>query len=140
MKKLAVVLCALFVVFATSCTKDGNAEAFVGTYNVSTVEHVTWGNDSGTLTDTGILYITKVSSNRVRTSGYFSTEGEVVGNSVYFESMYAQDAAGYTTTVFGTGNLNGNVLSFTCNSSGQLAYNGVMYPYYSTAQMTCIKQ
>ena len=114
MKKLAIVLCALFVVFATSCTKDGNAEAFVGTY--------------------------KVSSNRVRTSGYFSTEGEVVGNSVYFESMYAQDAAGYTTTVFGTGNLNGNVLTFTCNMSGQLASNGIMYPFYSTAQMTCIKQ
>lgn len=140
MKKLIIIASCLFVAFATSCSKMDNAEAFVGTYNVSTVEHVTWGNDSGSLTDTGVLTITKVSKNRVRTSGYFSTEGEVVGNSVYFESMYSQDAAGYMTTVFGAGNLNGNVLSFTCNSSGQLAYNGVMYPYYSTAQMTCIRQ
>ena len=41
---------------------------------------------------------------------------------------------------FGTGTLNGNVLTFTCTTSGQLAYQGVMYPYYSNAQMTCIRQ
>ena len=130
----------MFVAFATSCSKTDNAEEFVGIYNVSTVEHVTWGNDSGTLTDTGVLTITKVSKNRVRTSGYFSTEGEISGNNVYFESMSASDSYGHTTTVFDKGTLNGNVLSFTCTSSGQLAYNGVLYPYYSTAQMTCIRQ
>lgn len=140
MKKLAIALCALMIAFATSCTKSGNADAFVGTYSVSTVEQVTWGGDSGTLTDTGVLMITKVSSNRVKTSGYFSTEGEVVGNNVYFESMYASDQSGYTTTVFGTGMLNGNVLSLTTTMSGELAYQGVLYPFYSTAQMTCIKQ
>lgn len=140
MKKLTIVLCALLLAVTTSCTKDGNADAFVGTYNVSTVENVTWGNDSGSLTDTGVLTIVKVSKNRVRTSGYFSTEGEVNGNNVYFESMSASDSYGHTTTVFGTGTLNGNVLFFTCTSSGQLAYNGVLYPYYSTAQMTCIRQ
>ncbi len=140
MKKLAIALCTLLLAVATSCTKDGNADAFVGTYNVSTVENVTWGNDSGSLTDTGVLTIVKVSKNRVRTSGYFSTEGEVNGNNVYFESMSASDSYGHTTTVFGTGTLNGNVLFFTCTSSGQLAYNGVLYPYYSTAQMTCIRQ
>ena len=130
----------MLLAVATSCSKDGNADAFVGTYNVSTVENVTWGNDSGSLTDTGVLTIVKVSKNRVRTSGYFSTEGEVNGNNVYFESMSASDSYGHTTTVFGTGTLNGNVLFFTCTSSGQLAYNGVLYPYYSTAQMTCIRQ
>ena len=140
MKKLAIALCTLLLAVATSCSKDGNADAFVGTYNVSTVENVTWGNDSGSLTDTGVLTIVKVSKNRVRTSGYFSTEGEVNGNNVYFESMSASDSFGHTTTVFGTGTLNGNVLFFTCTSSGQLAYNGVLYPYYSTAQMTCIRQ
>lgn len=140
MKKLTIALCTLLLAVATSCSKDGNADAFVGTYNVSTVENVTWGNDSGSLTDTGVLTIVKVSKNRVRTSGYFSTEGEVNGNNVYFESMSASDSYGHTTTVFGTGTLNGNVLFFTCTSSGQLAYNGVLYPYYSTAQMTCIRQ
>lgn len=139
-KLISIAGCLLFVVFATSCSKMDNAEEFVGTYNVSTVEHVTWGNDSGSLTDTGVLTITKVSKNRVKTSGYFSTEGEINGNNVYFESMSASDSYGHTTTVFGIGTLNGNVLSFTCTSSGQLAYNGVMYPYYSTAQMTCIRQ
>ena len=140
MKKLTIALCILLLAFATSCTKEDNAEAFVGTYNVSTVEHVTWGNDSGSLTDTGVLTITKVSNNRVRTSGYFTTEGEISGKIVYFESMSSSDSYGHTTTVFGTGTLNGNVLSFTCTSSGQIAYQGVMYPYYSTAQMTCIRQ
>ena len=140
MKKLAIALFTLLLAVATSCSKDGNADAFVGTYSVSTVEHVTWGNDSGSLTDTGVLTITKVSNNRVRTSGYFRTEGEISGNNVYFESMTASDSSGHTTTVFGTGTLNGNVLSFTCTSSGQLAYQGVLYPYYSTAQMTCIRQ
>ena len=141
MKKLIILAsCILFVAFATSCNKIDNAEDFVGTYKVSTVEHVTWGNDSGSLTDTGVLTITKVSKNRVRTSGYFSTEGEISGNNVYFESISASDSYGHTTTVFDKGTLNGNVLSFTCTSSGQLAYNGVLYPYYSTAQMTCIRQ
>ena len=140
MKKLTIALCILLLAFATSCTKEDNAEAFVGTHNVSTVEHVTWGNDSGSLTDTGVLTITKVSNNRVRTSGYFTTEGEISGKNVYFESMSSSDSYGHTTTVFGTGTLNGNVLSFTCTSSGQIAYQGVMYPYYSTAQMTCIRQ
>ena len=141
MKKLIILAsCILFVAFATSCSKMDNAEDFVGTYKVSTVEHVTWGNDSGSLTDTGVLTITKVSKNRVRTSGYFSTEGEISGDNVYFESISASDSYGHTTTVFDKGTLNGIVLSFTCTSSGQLAYNGVLYPYYSTAQMTCIRQ
>ena len=68
-KLISIAGCLLFVVFATSCSKMDNAEKFVGTYNVSTVEHVTWGNDSGSLTDTGVLTITKVSKNRVKTSG-----------------------------------------------------------------------
>ena len=139
-KVLLFTSCILLVAFSTSCSKMDNAEDFVGTYNVSTVEHVTWGGNSGSLTDTGVLTITKISKNRVRTSGYFSTEGEISGNNVYFESMSASDSYGHTTTVFGTGTLNGNILSFTCTSSGQLAYNGVLYPYYSTAQMTCTRQ
>lgn len=140
MKRLAIVFCTLLIVLATSCSKEGGADAFVGTYSVSTVEHVTWGGSSGSLTDTGVLTITKISSNRIRTSGYFSTEGEVSGNTVYFESMSASDSSGHTTTVFEKGTLNGNVLTFTCTSSGQLASGGVLYPYYSTAQMTCIRQ
>ena len=42
MKKLIIIAsCVLFVAFATSCSKLDNAEEFVGTYNVSTIEHVT---------------------------------------------------------------------------------------------------
>ena len=117
-----------------------DADAFVGTYNVSVVEQVVWGNDSGTLTNTGTLIITKISANRVQTSGFFRTQGEVTGKTVYFEAMHTSDSEGYTDDVFGPGTLNGNVLTVTGNSTGQLRYNGILYPYRRTASITAIKQ
>ncbi len=120
--------------------KVDDADAFVGTYNVSVVEQVVWGNDSGTLTNTGTLMITKISANRVQTSGFFRTQGEVMGKTVYFEAMHSSDSEGYTDDVFGPGTLNGNVLTVTGNSTGQLRYNGILYPYRRTASITAIKQ
>lgn len=134
---IAITLC---VIMNTACTKEDDADAFVGTYSVSTIENVVYGGNSGTLTNSGMLLISKVSANRVKTSGYFETYGEVVGSSVYFESYYASDAYGYFTAVFGVGTLNGNVLTFSCTMSGKLGENGVLYPFTSTCQHTCIKQ
>lgn len=140
MKRLVFGVFALLLMVSTSCSKKDDADAFVGSYSVSTVENVTWGGSSGTVTDNGTLTITKVSSNRVQTSGYFNTFGEVVGSSLYLESKTSTDSSGTLTIVFGTGILNGNVLSLTSTMSGRLASNGVLYPFYSTAQHTCIKQ
>ena len=120
-------------------TSGDPADAFVGEYNVSVVENVVWGGDSGTINDNGVIYIYKVSSDRIRVRGYIATEGSVVGNSVYFEGTNSSDSSGYITTSFGVGNLNGNVLTFTANQTGQLAYNGVMFPYRGTASFTAIK-
>lgn len=139
-KELLVII---LIVSNIACVKEksGDADAFVGTYNVSTIENVVWGSGSGTLADNGILYISKISSTRVKASGYFNTEGEVVGKSLYLNSKTDSDPSfGTITTSFSEGILNGNVLTISTVSSGQLGENGVLYPYRATAQHTCIKQ
>lgn len=127
----------------TSCSEletTDAADAFVGSYNVSVVENVVWGYDSGTINDNGMFVITKLSANRIQVRGYISTEGEVVGSSVYLEGSSSSDSAGYLTTSYGVGTLNGNVLTFTANQTGQLASNGVLYPFRNTSYFTAIKQ
>lgn len=129
--------------FAISCSLEAlkdDSDDFVGTYKASVIENVRWGSDSGTLTPTGTFYISKVSANRVQVTGYINTYGEVNGKTVYFESMYDSDSEGYITTVFQQGILNGNVLTFSTTSSGQLKYNGKMYPYSATSSWTAIRQ
>ena len=59
---------------------------------------------------------------------------------VYFESMTNPDSEGTITTVFQQGIRNGNVLTFSTSSSGQLKYNGKMYPYSATSSWSCIRQ
>lgn len=122
---------ALCVAMNIACSKEDDADAFVGTYSVSTIENATWGGWSGTLTDNGVLYITKVSSTRVKATGYFSTTfGEVVGSNLYLESKTTSDSAGTLTIVFGVGVLNGNVLILSSTMSGRLGENGVYYPFF----------
>ncbi|HIS23447.1 MAG TPA: hypothetical protein IAC09_08415 [Candidatus Cryptobacteroides intestinipullorum] len=136
-------LAALSLTLLSSCTKvesDDPADDFVGTYNVSVIENVVWGYDSGTLNDNGTFIISKLSANRVQVRGYISTEGEVVGSMVYFEGSKSSDSEGYFTTSYGPGTLSGNVLTFTANQTGQLASNGVLYPYRNTSYFTAIKQ
>ena len=140
MKKLLLGIVGVLLVATTSCVKTNNADAFVGTYSVSTIEHVTWGSDSGTLTDNGTFIITKVSSSRIQVSGYLNTFCDVVGNSLYLESYTTSDSYGRLTIVFDTGVLKGNVLTLPSTTTGQLKYNGVPYPYHASTQMTCIKQ
>ena len=140
MKKTIIGVFALLLLVGTSCSKTYDADAFVGRYSVSTVENATWGAWSGTLTDNGTLIITAISSNQIQTSGYFNTTGKVVGSKLYLESKTTSDSSGTLTIVFGTGVLDGDVLSLTSTMSGQLGENGVLYPFYSTARHTCIRQ
>ena len=138
---MRIYLLLFFVVLiglASSCTKTGNADAFVGRYSVSTIENITWGNDSGTLTDYGNIDITKVSSSRIQVFGYFNTFGEVSGNNLYLESLKSDE--GNLITVFDTGTLDGNVLILPSTTTGRFPYNGVYYPYHASTRMTCIKQ
>ena len=144
MKRLTILLaCLIGITSFVSCSKDddeGGADAFVGYYNVSVIENVVWGGTSGTLNDSGVMSISKISDNKVKVEGYISTIGEVVGNLIYFESSSSSDSSGYLTISYGVGTLNGNVLTFTANQTGQLASNGVMFPFRCSASFTAIKQ
>lgn len=119
---------------------EGDADRFVGTYSISVTEQVVWGGDSGTITNTGVLIITKVSDTQVRATGFFNDIGEVANSAIYFESIKSSDSAGYMTTTFGPATLSGNVLTMTATSNGKLASNGVLYPFRSTQQLTGIKR
>lgn len=119
---------------------EGDADRFVGTYSISVTEQVVWGGDSGTITNTGVLIITKVSDTQVHATGFFNDIGEVANSAIYFESIKSSDSAGYMTTTFGPATLSGNVLTMTATSNGKLASNGVLYPFRSTQQITGIKR
>lgn len=119
---------------------EGDVDRFVGIYSISVTEQVVWGGDSGTITNTGVLTITKVSDTQVRATGFFNDIGEVANSAIYFESIKGSDSAGYMTTTFGPATLSGNVLTMTATSNGQLASNGVLYPFRSTQQITGIKR
>lgn len=119
---------------------EGDADRFVGTYSISVTEQVVWGGDSGTITNTGVLIITKVSDTQVRATGFFNDIGEVANSAIYFESIKSSDSAGYMTTTFGPATLSGNVLTMTATSNGKLASNGVLYPFRSTQHITGIKR
>ena len=122
----------------SSCSKEGDAftdnraDKFLGTYSISVIEHVVWGNDSGTLTDTGTLTISKISETQVEARGFFNCVGEIANDAIYFKSIRPSDSAGYMTTSFGPATLSGNVLTMTATSTGQLGQNGKLYPFRST--------
>ncbi len=141
------IACILLGFTLISCEKtkelEDDADAFVGTYSASVVDHVVWGYDSGTINNNGTLTIKKISSTKVQVYGMgIYTTGEVSGSMIQLEGTYASDSAGYFTTSFGMGYLSGNILRFTANRTGKLASssNGVLYPYRSTLDYTAIKQ
>lgn len=141
--KLFRTLCFLFAsIVLVSCSgtigKD-EADEFVGTYFVNITENVTWGYDSGTLTDSGTLYIDKVSSNSVKTRGIINTTGRIIESFIYLDAIYSSDSSGYINTTFSSAMLVGNTLSITGNSTGQLKYNGTLYPYSSRQRITATK-
>ena len=136
----------LFLCFAllNSCSNDNteidDADAFVGVYSVSVIENVVWGSGSGTINDNGMIRITKLSANRVQINGYIDTQAEISGTYIFLEGGKYSDSSGYFTTSYGRGTLDGNVLTFTANQTGQLASNGVLYPYRNTSYFTAIRK
>ena len=131
-------------ILLNSCSKieSDDAATFVGTYNVSVIENVVWGNDSGTLNDNGTIVRSKLSANRVSVRGYISTEGKVNGSSLFLEGTSFSDSYGYLTVSFGEGTLSGNVLTFSAVQTGQLSTtsNGTRYPFRNVSYFTAIKQ
>ena len=127
------------LLLCTGCVKEiveDDADKFVGVYSVSATEYVTWGNDHGTLANSGTLSIWKNSATRISTSGFFSTSGSVSGSNAYFEAFYANDASGYISYTCSPALLSGDVLTLTVYATGNLGG----YPYRMTSQVTAIKQ
>lgn len=137
---LATFMCLACLFLGNSCTKEDYADDYVGIYNVGLVQNVTWGNSSGTVTDSGVMRITKESRNRVKLEGFISTEGVVTGNSIQLESTTLTDSYGTITTVYGPGLLTGDMLTLSATSTGRLKNNGVFYPFSSFDRFTCVKQ
>ena len=134
MRKLVYILAIL--VLAASCSgldttsQPDPADAFVGRYTYTDNYFVTWGGDSGSLSDKGAFMLTKLSKNQVKMSGAWTSIGEVVGNTVSFSDDMQSDASGYIVYKFGVGTLTGKTLTFNYSGSGSLQYtNGVAYPW-----------
>ena len=132
MKRILHIL--LFLLLAISCTgldpTPDPADAFVGRYTYTTNYFVTWGADSGSLSDNGAFTLTKLSKDQVKMTGAWTSIGEVVGDTVSFSEDMQSDAAGYITYKFGVGTLTGKTLIFNYSGSGSLKYtNGVAYPW-----------
>lgn len=142
MKKFlfGTIICLVCVFLGSSCRKEDDADAFVGIYDVRLTENVTWGNASGTTTDTGVFCITKESSTRVKLTGYISTYGNVYGNIIQLETTTSSDLTGTLTSIYSPGTLSGNVLLITANTTGRLISNGIYYPFSSIESFTCIKR
>ncbi len=134
------ILLSFMAVLNTSCLKEDDADAFVGTYYVTAITTATSGGSSYSYSSNSTLNIRKVSANRVQTSGWFSTYGNVIGNTVYFDSYSCNESDFRVTYSFNAGLLNGNVLSVSDMCSGSSLHYGTWYPYYSTTQHTCVKQ
>lgn len=138
--KYLIVFFVVSILIA-SCSPDQgdyNVEEFIGTYSVSVTEQMTLGNNSVMTTDSGILTISKISANSVQLSGYISTTGSVLGSMLYLNPSKTSDSSGNIIT-YSPAILNGNILTFTANQSGQIAYYGTMYSCHSTWIYTAIK-
>lgn len=134
MRKLVITLVIFFL--TASCSglesilQPDPADAFIGRYTYKNNYFVTWGGDSGSLSNEGAFMLTKLSENKVKMSGAWNSIGVVVGNTVSFSNDMQSDDYGYVTYEFGIGTLSGKTLTFNYSGSGRLKYtNGVAYPW-----------
>ena len=132
---------ALSLVSCSGGFEGDPADEFVGIYNVTVYAKVKWGGDEGSFIDHGTLYMTKVSSNKVRISGFFSTYGTIASGSwIYFDDAHTSDSEGYINEQYNIAQLKNNVLQFTSLGTGELRYNGVLYPWKRLSEYTAVKQ
>lgn len=139
LKFFAVILLSALI---SSCSgkldSSDNIEQFVGKYSVTITQNVVWGGSSSTLTDSGTMTIQR-SGSGVKVTGFISTTGRVIGNTLYLDTTTSSDSNGTITTTFSSAMLMANMLRITGHSSGQLKYNGRMYAYSSTDNITARK-
>ena len=140
MNKFLFALFALVAVVSSCKKDDASADAFVGKYLFTDSQFVIWGNDSRALSSDGAFQLTKLSGNKVKMTGAWTTTGEVSGDTVTFADDMQSDNSGYITYHFGAGTLTGNTLRFSYSGTGSLKYsNGVAYPYSCSGNVVATK-
>lgn len=137
MKKILLLIIASLLMH-TSCQKEEYAimKNLVGTYSLIGSQYVTWGRDFGTINVNSKLYITEIGPTTFKVSGYYQTNGKIVGNMIYFDSYRVSDPSGYMDIAIKSTTLIGNQMNISDTSSGQLADKGILYPY--TGRVTAV--
>ncbi len=146
MKSRIAYLITIIAIAASLASCSGGlsgdpADEFVGIYKVTVYSQVKWGSDEGSFVDHGTLHMTKVSTNKVKISGFFSTYGTIASGSwIYFDDVHTSDSEGYIDEQYNIAQLKNNVLQFTSLGTGKLKYNGVLYPWKRLSEYTAVKQ
>lgn len=136
------LLVALLALLMTSCGgfDEDPADEYVGIYKVTVYSKVKWGGDEGAFVDHGTLYVTKVTTNKVKISGFFATNATISSHWISFEDAHTSDSDGYFDEQFTPAYLENNVMQFTSLATGKLKYNGTLYPWKCLSEYTAVKQ
>lgn len=139
--RLRIVLCVMALLTIFGCTKEQfyTADDYVGTYSVSVINRTRIGAETMTDSGSGKIAIYKISSSRVQVVGYIDTYAEIKGNMIYFEPTSYSSSSYQMQMSFNSGQLNGNVLTFSTVSSGHYYYNGKSVPCSIETDWTAIK-
>ena len=144
-RNLLIILLSLALF--TSCSDLKNnpqkdvADSFVGYYTYRESYFMTWGSASDSFNGDGAFKLTKLSSNKVKMTGAWTSIGEIEGDTVSFSDDIQSGAEGYIVIKFGVGSLYGNTLTFSYNGSGSLQNSsGVAYPFSCTGKVVATKQ
>ena len=84
--------------------------------------------------------MTKISSDKVRVSGFFSTNATISSDWIHFDDVHTSDSEGYIDEQFTIAQLDNKVLQFTSLGTGKLRYKGTLYPWKRLSENTAIKQ
>lgn len=140
MKKILLLIIASAMMLVSCTTEEESVmNQLVGTYSLIGSQYVTWGRDAGTLNVNSKLFIYSTGENTFHVSGYYQTDGRIVGNMLYFDSYRTSDSTGYMDIAISPTTLIGNQMNISDTSSGQLKSNGVPYPFTGRVQAVATK-
>lgn len=146
-KSLTIACFAMMLLAVTSCSKPDDRDQFEGSYSIDATGSITvtaYGHSetSSYNFDNEPMTITKVSSSEteVLVSGFMDQTATVQGNTIFFDSFtktITQDGAAVTLTFdVKQGTLNGNILTFNIDLSGNATYMGYTFP--ATGILSCV--
>lgn len=151
--RLFVLLICAFALFAmASCTKADDRDQFEGYYLVDGTGSLTLHGVSQNLTSPidiskEPMTLTKSTSNsaEMSVSGFFDQPATVIGNTIQFESFSTTSTTNDGVTIQAIydvkkGTLNGSVLTFKIEISGNAYYQGSSVPISGTISCVATKQ